>query len=521
MKFNLQSNQFMSMAQKYSQRLLKEVSVHRKRLLMSISSPFIAGIIKETGRQAGNKPSLHIETGILDRIIKANLGKYVQQLTSPSEDDFQASLLKSEKLLVEDARFHGSMRNLIAAADRVRQNCLFPNERFTPIPIEQAADSQINRAAASGYPHFTKKGIVLDELVAHGKSILADERKFPWYYPMTRAFRLQLRIEDDIVVSKTRVMYPMPGVITLLECIFIAPFIKHFAWMKTFYIIGKNGGQISRQIKEKFQNSPGTITSTDISAFDQSMINEPIILAFSILRNQLQLNQAQAYVFDWIVRYNCCNLMVSRSKDKVPHSFIKLHGISSGSCFTNMIGTLSHAIILEYLNPGITKDSFLCGDDNLFPSHNIDLNALAKGYKDFNLTLHVHKSETFPNWEKIKFLGFIWLKGVRIVNLKLVLNQTLWHASFRTDMTAYDREVARGASVLLNGANGSSIFAKLFPDIMKGIRDGVDVKFNYLYGSQPPTTAPGVADVNLLDEEIRPGPNKSLILHLKHGWFLR
>lgn len=88
-------------------------------------------------------------------------------------------------------------------------------------------------------------------------------------------------------------------------------------------------------------------------------------------------------------------------------------------------------------------------------------------------------------------------------------------------MPKFEREVSRGASVLLNGKNGKDLFAKIFPDVYQNVLDLKDVRFNYMFGTQPFTTSNGVSDARILIHASKFGPDQSLALHLTDGWMIR
>lgn len=519
-------NNFCSFAFTYYDSMLMAIDVRQKHLQSLLDSGKYDSIRKEAGRYAGRKPGWHIETGLLDRVRKAGFGSLVKQFKPLSQEDFDQSLERSERLMSEKVQFTGNKRKLIAAAARVKVACKFPQQKFKIATPQQAADEQINKQSSSGYPYFQRKGKVIDLLVQQAELVFKGGLNEIWDWPMVRGFRIQIRESLNELSRKVRTMYPYPGVIILLEDCFIMPFVAHFMSIQTFYVIGLSGWDIGQLIRRKFKSKIGILRGTDISAFDQSVQNEVTILAFAILRSQLSLTKEQSVVFDSIVKYFCTSIMVSRSKGSEAYAFVKTHGVPSGSGFTNMIDSIVQAICVEYAFSGALEDSLICGDDNLFFAGKMDYAKYCKVFGEvFNLTIDPIKSMVFDKWDDVYFLGFRWKQGIRMVSPRLCINQVLWHTDFITDLDKYERELARGASVLLNGMNGRSLFEKIFPDVIHDLDLGIDVRFKYLYGTAPPSTFAGVSgklgepEVDVLGHE--PSINESLRLHLERGWAIR
>lgn len=517
-------NDFICWLSPYYDRMMNAVSKRRANLQALLAQGVFSEVIKHAGRYAGRRPTWHIETGLLARVRSAGFGAFVRQFAPPKPEDFDNSLEKAEGIMVTEKRFTGNRKRLLKAAARVKSKCRFPSEKFTPVSPQFAADNQINKQSSSGFPSFRRKGQLIDTLVSEANDVFEGKNNHIWNWPMVRGFRIQIRESVGKLSRKIRVMYPYPGLIILLEDTFIVPFVEHFINTQTFYVIGKNGGKISDLLKQKFTKSK-LIRGTDISSFDQNMLNEVIICAFAIIRSQLKLTKVQALVFDNLVTYFCTSTMVSKSKGKPSYMFVKDHGIPSGSGFTNMIGSLCQAIIVEYVQEDLLDDCLICGDDNLFVADKVNYTHYCHTFEEiFDLPIDPVKSMVFNSWTNVYFLGFKWVHGIRTISPLLAINQTLWHPDFITELDAYDREVARAASVLLNGKNGSYYFKKIFPDVMQMLEMGIDVRFKYLYGTAPPATFEGVTGkfvsrtTNIL---ATPGINESLQIHLDHGWEIR
>lgn len=524
-KHTLVDNNFLARWNRYYKGMMNYVEERTIDLHTTLTTTWFSTIIKEAGRYAGRRPGWHIETGLLNRFKNAGLNGFVRQFDPIDQTQFDATLKVAETLMAENPKFTGDHRRLGAATLRASKACKFPNTKFKPTSIEYAAEHQLNKSSSSGYPFFQKKGKVLSELISQAQTLLQNKADYIWNWPCTRGFRLQLRESLNTLSRKIRIMYPYPGSIILLEDTFIMPFVDHFIQTDTFYVIGQNGEKIGNKINNRFNKRLKRITSADISKFDQSLLNEVIISSFFILRNQLQLTQNESISFDKIVSYFCTSIMVSKSKGAPPYAFVKTHGVPSGSGFTNMIDSIAHAIMVEYLYPGLLDQCLICGDDNLFDSSHVDIKYYFEEFKTvFNMTIDPVKTDHFSTYKSIYFLGFKWINCVRYISPLLALNQVLWHADFLTSLDVYERELARSASVLLNGKNGKDYFTRLFPDVVTQLNQGKDIRYLYLYGTAPPTTHPGVSGV--FNSKIKtvaqaPGSFESLKLHMDYGYLIR
>lgn len=521
MNSRIARNGFYTSLNNYYFRMMNALTERKAHLSALLARGELLPLIKHAGRFAGRTLSWHIETGLLKRVTNAGFGGYVRQFDQVKPSEYEVSLNKAEKLMSNDIRFSGNKKKLFDATLRVIHYCKFPTTKFLPVTPEFAVENQINKRSSSGFPLFIRKGLLLTELIQQAHSVFNKQMDFIWNWPMTRGFRLQLREANNLLSRKVRVMYPYPGLITLIEDCFIYPFVEHFINNNTFYIIGKNGKQISDQIKS-FKGK-GKLVGSDISSFDQNLQNEVIICAFYIIRSQLNLTPSQAYIFDCLVKYFCVSLMVSKSKGKPSYGFIKLHGIPSGSGFTNMIGTLAQAIIAEYCHPNLLKDSLICGDDNLFVLGTVKFDIFRNTFERvFNLPIDPVKTLFFSDWSNCYFLGFKWINGIRMISPLLAINQMLWHSNFMTDLDIYERELARSASVLLNGKNGSFYFRKIFPDVINSLDMGVNIRFYYLNSYAPPSKLEGVSGKfqnSSLTSESR--KVESLLTHIQDGWAIR
>lgn len=519
-------NDLLASAKQFLLNARKDLLYRKKVLSQFVNSAKVQKAAELGQTSAGRKPSIHIETGLLKRFQSAGYANLVQQFPQPTASQFDEQLNKAEQLMANDVPFTGSDRELVAASVRTYLACKFPKQKFTPVTVEHAAETQINKSSSASFPYYKRKGEVIEELINEANKVFKGF-KDPFKYPITRGFRLQLRpTTGSELTLKIRVMYPYPGVIILVEDCFIMPFVEHFINTDTFYVIGRNGREIRRLLRKAFvRKGIKKITSSDITAFDQNAINDNILMGFWIIRQQLKLTSAEHQVFMQMACYFCTSYAISKTTGKRARMFLKVKGVPSGSGFTNMIDSLINAIAFEYACPNILNSGsvLICGDDNIFDSTHVDFQHYCNIFeKVFNWKIDPNKTQHFTSYKKLHFLGFDWIDGVRHQLPKLLVNQVLWHSSFLTNLDLYERELARAASVLLNAKNGSYMFKRIFPEIVHAARLGKDIRFVYLYNSAPPSALPGVVSYYKEKSNLRiVGHEQSLLTHLDSGWDIR
>lgn len=495
----------------------KLLSSHEENLLNLLKKINFRKSIRKILSRRGYLPQLILEKGLISRFKSIGWDKYIKtdldkQVT---HNQMRLSVLKSRKTFATRAKFKGNLQLLFDATERVSKHCNFPEKLFGQKDYNQTFIENINKSASSGYPLFKKKGLIASKLISDAISLSLNPKHFDFNdFPSTVGFRTQLRKSFDKILVKIRIMYPITGAITLIESSFVSPFIEHFQTVKSFYAIGHTGREMGNILKNNFQNS-SNIISLDVDSYDQNMINEVIIMAFYILRKQLYLTKFQEILFENCMLYFMKSIVSYKiGKDNVAF-YIKQKGIPSGSTFTNLIGTLCHAIIIEYISPNSTKNNAqICSDDNIFHFSG-NLKKLVKTYEyAFNLVISKQKTKVYKDPRRLSFLGYIWLNYNRHIDPILALNQCVWHSSFRKDLDKYERELARCASTLLNGKNGIFLFKRLFPDVMNNLRKNRNIKFFYLHDNVPPLKF--LARKTSTYDQI-----ESLRLHLVKGYDIR
>jgi hypothetical protein len=501
----------------HTHKMVKQRKLDQASLL---DTEFTTELLKHRSVSYGFKPKLSKESILEDRVNSTYLKRYLNPDLNVTNKDLEDSLNLSRLKMEQEVNVQYDLKKLSQAAERVSIASNFPNEKFKPIGIKETVYDHLNRGSGTGYGYIGKKGENLPKIVSDAYKAHRDPTSTMWYWPTLVAYRIQLRAKDHLITPKARIIYPVPGYVTALELSFATPFINHYLNNDTFYAIGDNGGEMSSKLSDRFSDS-SKICSLDAKAWDQSILNHLSVSAFSILRQQMKLTVSESKTFENLVGYFCTSYVATKTKKDGAKLYLKKQGIPSGSGFTNLIGTLCHAIIMEYFNPGILSKNktLICSDDNIFDAENINIDELRSQYKEvFNITVEEQSTEVYDSPDELYFLGFKWINFIRVVNPYLAINQLVYHTDWikEEEMSLFERVTARAASVLLNGANGAKLFKELFPNLYEMAISDHSVKFAYLVNQAPP--------LKQVLQSYMPGSKRqwlSLQSHLLHGWQIR
>jgi hypothetical protein len=486
-----------------------------------------SGFLLQNTKNFGFTPQLHEESELKRRIIRHGYGHMLDTFRLIKQDEFYDSVNRCMSLRNSQKVNKPSIHKLHNALKRASRLANLPRYKFRTCSTNFALTTLKNSASA-GYGYVGKKGMNLDEIKLNTDLLFNENtpngiNEFIHNCPQVLSFRIQSRLETDSVKSKTkkvnqkiRPIFMYPAHITAAETRFGFPFLNHFMNLgkNSFYASGFNGEGIGDLLKTRLKNGKYRHISLDVSAWDQSLPNWLIYAAFALLRSHLQLSKQESLVFQNLAVYFTTSIVSTKiGKDHILQTTSS--GMSSGSLFTNMIGTLCHLILLCLVDDEVADSEafILCSDDNIFSTKR-DLNYYISAYKQIaGLTIAKQKSDIFSDRSFVKFLGYTWVNYKRNISVTLCLNQIVYHSSFRTDLSEYERHVARSASILLNGFNGIPVFKQLFPEIIDALNKGVDVRFTYMHSFMNPN--------EILDREKSLDRNESLRLHLERGPCIR
>jgi hypothetical protein len=245
--------------------------------------------------------------------------------------------------------------------------------RVQPISYRELDRVKWVRSSAAGYGYDGRKGDDDNYLRARRTAFTIAERlnHDPLYGPQalfdstpdiafTRTQLCQVKVK-----RKVRNVWGEAFHYVLLEGLFADPLIQHFIKIKSFYFIGFDPLLAVPTLIEEILSEHDYVYMFDWSGFDASVQEWEIRFAFSLLESILVFpTNVEFQIWRFIIE-----LFIYR-KIAAPNGiiYLKTQGIPSGSCFTNIIGSITNYVRIQYMFKRLT-DSFVTvythGDDSL------------------------------------------------------------------------------------------------------------------------------------------------------------
>nr|QPL17800.1 RdRp [Pistacia cryptic virus] len=151
----------------------------------------------------------------------------------------------------------------------------------------------------------------------------------------------------------------------LLEGLFAEPLINRFKDLETFYFIGKDPLLAVPALIEEILSAKDYVYMFDWSGFDASVQEWEIRFAFECLESMLIFpSTVETQIWRFVIE-----LFIYR-KIAGPNGvlYLKTQGIPSGSCFTNIIGSITNFVRIQYMFKRLTNrfaEVYTHGDDSL------------------------------------------------------------------------------------------------------------------------------------------------------------
>ena len=195
----------------------------------------------------------------------------------------------------------------------------------------------------------------------------------------------------------------------LLEGLFADPLIQHFMSIKSFYFIGEDPLFAVPRLIEEILSEQDYIYMFDWSSFDASVQEWEIRFAFELLESILIFpSPVEFTIWRFIVE-----LFIYR-KIAAPDGriYLKTLGIPSGSCFTNIIGSITNYVRIQYMFHRLTGDFAPCvfthGDDSLVgvpTTQYVQMENFEPICLEHNWLININKSSISHEAEGITFLS--------------------------------------------------------------------------------------------------------------------
>lgn len=309
----------------------------------------------------------------------------------------------------------------------------FGFSNLLPISITEVVQ-RIEKSTSAGFSFpGKKKKDVIDELGSIARLMkhnIHDER-YVYSPPAKIAQRGHLHDAEN---PKSRPVFVIPGETIILEGIYALPYIDRLKETKTV-LIGPNSMKELIQVLNPVSDRDGRNSlALDWTAFDSSIPNWLIDEAFKIIKGSFALThkkdssgrirfgkrgkddetrarrslKANRLMFKWITTN------FKKTKIMLPNGVIlkKMHGIPSGSFFTQAVGSICNYIVICFIMNMMKIQPFetsVLGDDSYtrFNQDGFSLDKAANiAKKYFKMTLNVKKSSIKTFSQPQKFLGY-------------------------------------------------------------------------------------------------------------------
>lgn len=293
------------------------------------------------------------------------------------------------------------------AYDKVRR--MFYVGEVTPYALGEVPYESGSNA---GLPTLLRKGEVYPEAVRAARRILRGQKPQP-----TVMFH---RGKDP---EQARFVNGFPFEMTLLEGKFFYPLQLRLLQHHTPYAGGKPDFEVAGLINE-IRSRSRFVMQMDYSNFDGSISGRLIRMAFSVIKNSLNLTTKEDQkAWDIVTRYFVTCPMLA------PDGRIykgRRHGVPSGSVLTQLIDSIVNCFAIEYarhrLGWIITRYVVL-GDDSVIGLNSpSNLSELNNKMQELGLQVSMDKSVVTSAQHDVHFLGHNWgsMRGTRPVLETLV-----------------------------------------------------------------------------------------------------
>ena len=194
----------------------------------------------------------------------------------------------------------------------------------------------------------------------------------------------------------------------LLEGLFADPLIEAFKSFDSFYFIGRNPLLSVPTIIEELLAEKDYVYMFDWSQFDASVQEWELRFAFECLETMLIFpSNIEFQIWRFLIE-----LFIYR-KIASPKGvlYVKTHGIPSGSCFTNIIGSITNYVRIQYMMLRLTNEFakvYTHGDDSLAAIHStqyIPLGRFQSICEPLNWKINILKSDVSRASNQITFLS--------------------------------------------------------------------------------------------------------------------
>ncbi|UFK61914.1 RNA-dependent RNA polymerase [Silvergrass cryptic virus 1] len=248
----------------------------------------------------------------------------------------------------------------------------------------------------------------------------------------------------------------------LLEGLFAQPIVEYFMNINSFYFIGKDPLLSVPALIDEMLRNKDYVYMFDWSAFDATVQEWEIRFAFECLESMIQFpSTVEFQIWRFVIE-----LFIYR-KIASPHGvlYLKTQGIPSGSCFTNIIGSITNYVRIQYMFNRLTGSFatvYTHGDDSLAAVNSdqfVHFNALEKIASEHLWKLNASKSSMSMKQEGVTFLSRTVREGQNRRE-ELACLRMLMYPEYPVE--SGDLSALRAFSIMNDSGLHSSYFLKIF-----------------------------------------------------------
>nr|UZZ64748.1 RNA-dependent RNA polymerase [Camellia cryptic virus 1]UZZ64749.1 RNA-dependent RNA polymerase [Camellia cryptic virus 1]UZZ64750.1 RNA-dependent RNA polymerase [Camellia cryptic virus 1] len=288
--------------------------------------------------------------------------------------------------------------------------------QIDPISYKRFDDVKWIQSSAAGYGYIGRKGdndnyskakrtaVTIAEALDHdrnyGPKALLDSTPDVAF---TRTQLSQIKVK-----SKVRNVWGEAFHYVLLEGLFADPLIRFFKGVESFYFIGEDPLLAVPALIEEIIRAKDYVYMFDWSGFDASVQEWEIRFAFQCLESLLRFpSNVEAQIWRFLIELFIYRKIAGPNKVL----YLKTQGIPSGSCFTNIIGSITNYVRIQYMFKRLTDRFalvFTHGDDSLAgveTTQFIQMDTFDSICAPLLWKINIEKSEVSRKNENVSFLS--------------------------------------------------------------------------------------------------------------------
>lgn len=217
--------------------------------------------------------------------------------------------------------------------------------------------------------------------------------------------------------EKVRAVWGYPMQVTMAEAMFALPLIDAYRHQSKPIAYGYEvalGG--TRRILKRFANKKN-LAAIDFKSFDKTVPRWLVNAAFYILEDNLDFTAYRDHgtpnVIGLLRVWNSLKTYFSKTPIRLANGerYKKISGIASGSYFTQLIGSICNALILNYVSISRLnvwpEDYIVFGDDSLISFKSpLALDLIASSVAEFGMIINRTKTAQSNSIADLEFLGY-------------------------------------------------------------------------------------------------------------------